>query len=285
MIKEKLSLEHLALLYGRLKAVDTVISEYTFANLYLFREAHRYEVIQDRELFVAGRTYDGMDYIMPVFDVTAIDRAYLDEMIKLHGALFPVDEKWLSLFDKGRYNISSEMGDADYVYTTDKISTYPGKKLHKKRNLLSQFFDNYHHEAYPLLKARRDDAQKVLDLWQEEMGVPPEETDYYPCREALTLQEELILCGGIYYVDKEPAGFILGEEVKPSTFALHFAKGLRKVKGIYQYMYNNCAKVLDTHYDYVNFEQDLGKLPLRQAKSSYVPDMMVQKYRVCLRDE
>jgi hypothetical protein len=33
----------------------------------------------------------------------------------------------------------------------------------------------------------------------------------------------------------------------------------------------------------MNFEQDLGKLELRIAKSSYVPDMMVKKYRVRIK--
>ncbi len=283
MNKEKLSLDHVTLLYGKLKDMDTDISEYTFANLYLFRDVHQYEVIMNSEILIKGVAYDGTPYVMPIFDLQKADRAFLNDLIREHGTLFPIDEEWLKIFDPDIYDFEFLDGDMDYVYTTQKISTYQGKKLHSKRNLLYQFYDTHSHQEYPLLKGRRDDAFRILDMWQDEMGISGKDTDYYPCREAILLQDELILCGGIYYADKEPAGFILGEEINPSMFALHFAKGLRKFKGIYQFMYNNCARVLGTHYEYVNFEQDLGKLPLRQAKSSYIPDKMIRKYRVRLR--
>ena len=65
-----------------------------------------------------------------------------------------------------------------------------------------------------------------------------------------------------------------------TTFSLHFAKGKRKFKGMYQYMYNHFAKILSGQYQYLNFEQDLGKLALRIAKSSYDPNQVLKKYRL-----
>ena len=283
MRTEKLSLAHRDLLYGRFKDVGLKISEYSFANLYLFRSAHDYEVLFDAETFISGKTYDGLRHLMPTSDLHAMDPGYLRDMVGRFDILFPIPEEWLSIFDPGSYTFGFTEGDMDYVFTAEKISTYKGKKLHKKRNLLSQFFNLYSHEAFPLTRERKDDALRVLDGWQDEMQVPAGETDYAACREALLLQEELLLCGGIYYADGQPAGFILGEEISPDMFALHFAKALRKYKGVYQFMYNSCAQVLNTHYTYLNFEQDLDKLPLRQAKSSYVPDIMIKKYRISAR--
>jgi hypothetical protein len=92
-----------------------------------------------------------------------------------------------------------------------------------------------------------------------------------------------VLCGGIYYADGEPAGFVLGEEVNEETFVLHFAKGRTKFKGVYQYMFNTFAKILPPKYKYLNLEQDLDKENLRVFKSSYVPDAMIKKARVKLR--
>jgi hypothetical protein len=43
MRSEILSIEHQDLLSPRLKAVRTALSEYTFANLYLFRKNYEYE--------------------------------------------------------------------------------------------------------------------------------------------------------------------------------------------------------------------------------------------------
>ena len=277
---EKLNLSHKELLHERLRRLQTCVSEYSFANLYLFREAHDYEVLLDKNVFILGSTYDGMRFLMPTEDIRGIELEYLKEMICRYDVLFPIPEEWLPILPAGEFGFSFDEGDMDYVFTVEKISAYPGKKLHSKRNLLQQFLNLYAHEALPLTDDRIDDAVRVLEAWQTESGIPVSETDYGPCMEALRRQGELELCGAMYYVEGEPAGFILGEEINDDMYALHFAKGITRFKGIYQFMFNNFAGVLHAHYRYVNFEQDLGKLPLRQAKSSYIPDLMLKKYRV-----
>ena len=73
MRSERLGMEHKELLQRGLKGLETAISEYSFANLYLFRHDHDYEVLFDKELFIKGRTYDGRTYIMPVFDIRKSD--------------------------------------------------------------------------------------------------------------------------------------------------------------------------------------------------------------------
>jgi hypothetical protein len=76
---------------------------------------------------------------------------------------------------------------------------------------------------------------------------------------------------------------VLGEELNEETFVLHFAKARTKFKGVYQFMFNNFAKILPPKYQYLNLEQDLDKENLRVFKSSYVPDVMLKKARVRLR--
>jgi hypothetical protein len=56
MRSEILGIEHKDLLFPRFKAVHTALSEYTFANLYLFRKNHEYEVLFDKEIFIKGRS-------------------------------------------------------------------------------------------------------------------------------------------------------------------------------------------------------------------------------------
>lgn len=279
---EDLGIKHKNLLYDRLKGIDTKISEYSFANLYLFRKNHRYRVCYGEDIFIEGTTYDDQKYIMPTCDPDKLDLGYLKNIMKDYDFLFPIDEKWLGLFDED-FEYYYKDGDTDYIYTVEKISTFIGRKLHKKRNLLKQFLESYSHEAKPLLNEYVGDAFNILDEWMSDVEESPEKTDYFQCKEALNLMDELIICGIIYYADDEPAGFILGEELNDETFVLHFAKGKRKFKGIYQFIYNNFAKVLPKKYHFLNFEQDLGKTALRIAKSSYVPDYMHKKYRVKLK--
>jgi hypothetical protein len=280
---EKLGIGHKELLSARLKAANTKLSEYTFANLFLFRGNHDYDVVRDRAIFIRGRSYDGATYLMPAGDVRQIDPAYLRDMMQDVDFLFPLPEEWLGHFDPVLFDVSYNKGDADYVYTAEKMSTYKGRNLHKKRNLLKQFLEGHTHDARPLTNDRLVDARSILNEWLETMGGQEEDTDYGPCLEALDRYEELVLCGGIYYADSEPAGFLVGEELNEETFVLHFAKAKVKFKGVYQYMFNNFAKVLPPRYRYLNLEQDLDKENLRVFKSSYVPDALIRKARVSVR--
>jgi hypothetical protein len=194
--------------------------------------------------------------------------------------LFPIPEAWLSLLNSSDYTFEFKEGDMDYIYTVERMSTYRGRKLHKKRNLLKQFTKGYQHEAKPLTIDYAKDAVFILNEWLAESDQASDETDYEPCREALRMFDELVLCGVIYYADHEPAGFVLGEEVNKETFVIHFAKARKKFKGVYQYMFNSFAKVLPVQYRYLNFEQDLEREALRIAKDSYVPEYKLKKFRV-----
>jgi len=283
MRTETLGLHHREVLSPLLRSIAVPLSEYTFPNLYLFRKVHEYRVIFDREVFIAGRSYDGRRYLMPTADVRRLDAGYLREMLKDVDFLFPLPEEWLSAFSPEVFDIMFAEGDADYLYTVEKMSTYAGRKLHKKRNLLKQFHEQYRGEALPLTNDRLHHARAVLEAWLADAGLDAAQTDYEACREALDRYEELVLCGGIYYADGEPAGFVLGEEVNDETFVLHFAKARTKFKGVYQYLFNNFAKILPPKYKYLNLEQDLDKENLRVFKSSYVPDAMLRKARVNLK--
>ena len=283
MQTERLGLQHRELLFPRLRAITDPLSEYCFANLYLFRENHDYEVLLDDHVFIRGRTYDGHTYVMPTEPVGAMGLACLRAALGQAEFLFPIPESWLPRFPPEEFEATFSEGDADYLYTVEKMSTYAGRRLHKKRNLMKQFVESYRHEALPLTDERIADARTVLEHWKEETGLDPAQTDYGPCKEALQLYEELTLCGGIYYAEGEPAGFVLGEEVNDETFVLHFAKARTKFKGVYQFMFNTFARVLPPKYRYLNLEQDLDKENLRVFKSSYVPDAMVKKARVKLR--
>jgi hypothetical protein len=280
---ETLNLIHQPLLADRLKSLGLAISEYSFANLYLFRERHGFEIIQDEELFIRGKGYDGHTYLMPTRDVREMAPDYLEQVAGTVDFLYPVPEEWLAAFPEEVYDRSYSDDDSDYVYLTEKIATYAGKKLHKKKNLLNYFRKHYVHSSEPLTEDRLEDAMSVLNEWQCESGQDEVDTDFAACREALQKSEELILCGGIWYTEGQPSGFILGEELGDDSFALHFAKALTKFKGIYQYIFSSFAGVLPGKYTYLNFEQDLGNIALRQSKASYYPERKTRKYRLSAR--
>ena len=279
--EQSLELSHKTILQPLLQKVKLPISEYSFANLYLFRSAHTYTVITGDTIAIKGTTYDGVRYIMPVMP---LDEEYANTLITLlqpDMCLFPIHHDCLHFFTSKGFTYTYNDGDSDYVYTKEKLASYPGKKLHGKRNLLYQFSSRYTVEVLPLIGENVHDALRIVEAWQKEYG---NDADIAACIEACMLLDELSLCGSIYYVDEKPAAFIIGEAITDDMFAIHFAKAIKDYKGIYQYLYNHCAKALPAHYKYFNFEQDLGLEPLRFAKRSYQPDMIVTKYRVSAKN-
>jgi len=278
---EPLAFHHKDILHQRLKSIPTFLSEYSFANLYLFRQTHQFHLVRDhQEMWITGKAYDGHSFVMPTHDLRTQSLEPLLAFSKDYDFIFPIDEEWLSAFDGKRIAAAFDEGDSDYIYTTEQMSSFKGQKMHGKKNLLNQFLSLYSPEAKPLTKERMGDARDILDAWQEDMAESKEKTDYASCLEAFELYDELVLCGGIYYVDQEPAGLIMGEEFNKKMFTLHFAKGKRKFKGMYQYMFNHFTKMLPHQYTYLNLEQDLGKLALKIAKASYHPEQMLKKYRI-----
>ncbi len=284
MISENLDMTHRELLQDKLYNMKLRLSEFSFANLYLFRKNHEYKVIRDGDcLFITGKTHDKMEFVLPLCEQTEPDIDKMRIMISEYKMLFPIGDCWKKYFPENEFEIFHNEDDSDYIYTVEQMATYSGRHLSSKRNLLKQFHENYTHERKEITLSEIEDIKLILEKWQNEMNLSSDETDFYSAVEALEHMKELRLYGFIYYIDNEPVGYVLGEEIYEDTYALHFAKGLTKYKGIYQFMYNDLAKSFNAKIKYINFEQDLGLQSLRQAKSSYKPDHMGMKYRVRFR--
>jgi uncharacterized protein len=284
MHKTLLDLSHRETVMHALDTASIPFSEYSFTNLYLFRKIHKYHLVDRRGLlFIEGITRDNVQYGMPLFDLSTIDHSTIDTFVADFGMLFPIHERHLHIFDDTRFDYRFNPDDSDYLFTREKIATYPGRNLHKKRNLMKQFLESYSWYTLDLNIDKADHARAILDDWQKSTGKSESETDYLSCREALERIEEFRLRGTLLFVGDDPAGFLLGESVSNDTFALHFAKCNTRYKGIYQFIYNIFAKELCNECRYINFEQDLGIPELRQAKESYQPDAMAHKFRVTLK--
>ena len=282
---ETLEYAHRARLAPILRAKNSYLSEYSFTNAYLFRNPHKYQVaVSDGCTFLHGVTYDNKTYMMPVCPLEIIPTSKLIEMGSHVDFFFPIQEEWLSFFPEDKFSYTFLDGDSDYIYLTERLATMAGRKLAKKRNLLKQYNEGYKIEDYELTLDRFEDAKYILDTWEKDIqSMENHGTDYAETLEALEKMNEFNLRGMISYADNKPSGFVLGEELNDESFALHFAKGIREYKGIYQHLYNAFAQKLISDYKYLNFEQDLGKDTLRQAKSTYYPDEMRKKYRVALK--
>jgi uncharacterized protein len=263
------------LLHPMFQRLAEGISEFTFANIYLFRSAHQYRFsrLVDGSLVILGE--DGAQrFFMSPFGLP--EKPLLNQLMHDHGRMKCVSTTQKPLLQDMGFTVVEDRDNFDYLYLRQELAELTGRKFQKKRNLIKAFVNNYHYEGRPLLDEYLPDALSILEAWRKEhdsLG------DYLAAKEALEKSEELQLCGGIYYADGEPAAYSLGEELACGTsFVIHFEKALNRYKGLYQFINQAFASIISDPYTTLNREQDLGQEGLRHAKLSYRPTGFVVKF-------
>ena len=281
---EPIDLKHHDCLTDRFHQMNLQISDYTFANIYLFRNISNYEFLTiDCGLFISAQNKQRQRYIMPLNDPHDCDIKTFNDILAGRNFLFPVPQEWLHYFPEDKFIISYDESDSDYIYLTENMAGFKGRQYVRHRNHLHQFLSLYRPEGVSLSANNFKDAMYVLREWQNNSKTATDKTDFEQCSEALQKFSGLALWGTIYYIDNKPAGFIIGEALNADTFCLHFAKASTTYHGIYEYMFNDTAKRLQSHYKYLNLEEDMGDKNLRRSKDSYGPELLLKKYRISIR--
>jgi len=270
------------LFHPRFAMLKEGISEFTFAELYLFRNAHSYRIskIGDDLIVVTGkdRGMNEESFFMLPFGLPDTDG--LKRLFGDHACMKAATEEQADVLAGMGFSVSEDRDNFDYLYLKEDLEKLVGRDYHKKKNLVNAFVRDYTYEGRPLLPEYIPDALLVLDEWKRERS-DGDDGDCLASKEALEMADDLVLCGGIYYVDGRPVAFSLGEEIAGgTTWVTHFEKALSGYRGLYQFINMSFASILPDKYTYINREQDLGNEGLRRAKLSYKPYSFVKKFRV-----
>ena len=259
------------------------ISELTFANLFLFRKAHDYRLTMVGDaVVVLGRGWDGASYFLPPLggDIAAA----LHELFGVGLALYGADDQFVAAFlQGGGLEIVPDRDNFDYLHLKEEMALLSGKEYHKKKNRVNYFAVRHRFVSEPYRSAHLEGALALLDDWRRirvVTGPVSVQGEVEGAAEALKLHAELGLSGVVVLVEGEVKGFALGERLNKETAVCHFEKGDLFMDGLSQLLDREFNRLLLTDCRYLNREQDLGDLSLRQSKLSYHPVDMVQKYRV-----
>lgn len=275
----EVSLEMRPVLHPKFQALAEGISEFTFANIYLFRLTHNYRISKlDNGLFViTGRDGDNPFFMLP-FGLP--DENIIRELFNNYHTMKAATARQAEILQKMGYSTREDRDNFDYLYSLEDLVNLTGRKFHKKKNMLNIFIRNNECQAKPLLEEYRDHALQILQQWNDQHHGP---NDVLAAKEALEKMWPLQLCGGIFYIEEQPAAYCLGEELAlGKSFVIHFEKAVLRedFKGIYQYINQAFASILPDKYRTVNREQDLGDPGMRHSKMSYRPVDFVKKYKV-----
>ena len=279
-----LSLEAIYAIKAHLQCLKDGISELTFGSLYFFRNFYKYKISRFNEhtlLFLGEERQKPFFFTIGApLPVSTIRELYRDcAYWKL------ISESYLSnnesLFQNLKALPTEDRDNFDYLYTRLSLSTLSGKQLHKKKNHVNGFLQNYPDFTLKKLDAdTQKDAYKILDIWATEQ-TDLYETDYAAAQQALELPEIANFLGLVLYVQGIPVAWCLAELTVQGTIAVvHFEKARTDFRGSYQYINYAFAQSLPEQVVYINREQDLGDEGLRHAKMSYKPEGFVKKYRL-----
>lgn len=263
------------------------ISEYSFANAFIFRKRHQYVVIQSDPIFLGSLLpppeipiENFTPYLIPTVSPKQLPIERLKKETAKPLVFFPIVDQWLSSIHEPYSKLLSWRAETDYLFQAEKFKTLAGRALSSRRNLLHQLESNYTVHSEPLTKENSKDATKVLEQWQGQHKQGKEETDYFACVDALEFFDRLNLFGRVCYADGEPVGFSIGELLTPQTALIHLTKYTHDVKGVVPFLYHDFALHLPEGVEWINLEEDMGIESLRQAKSAYAPDLLIPKWSI-----
>ena len=169
----------------RLRRGREALSEFSFANLYLFRGVHRYHWRGGAWPALRGLTYDGCSHVLPLFDAAIAPVAVLHSLLDETDCLFPLLASQAAQLGPAFASEARE-ADTDYLYPADNFRHLRGPVLRKKRAQLQRLVA----EAGPPTCAPVDAdripaALAVLAGWLADRGKARDDADAGPCREAL----------------------------------------------------------------------------------------------------
>lgn len=186
----------------------------------------------------------------------------------------------------GRFDISEERDLAEYVYFTEKMSEFSGKKLRKRRQEVAKFFEEYG-DRVEIKLIEKSDHEDIIQFEKEWVVFNSETHDeaallieQVEIKRQLSVFDELHLSGIILRIDGEVHGFGYGTKLNDDCFDAIIEKGDRGIPNIYKVLRRESVRMCALDCTYINLEEDVGSEGLRNLKLAYQPEYLISKYIV-----
>jgi len=277
-----------------LKAFKPETSEFTFTNLFIWRSHYKFQwsVYKDWLVIVSLEGEYGTYTMEPIGpsprdEVTRLVLEWMrGEKNEKNPRIERADEKIIREIE-GMKGISIEptRDHFDYVYLRDDLVNLVGNKYRSKRNHINQLLRTYSYQYSDLAPDHIQDCIALQEKWcilrrcEDDLDLLGE---WDAVKEILKSYTSLEVQGAVITIENKVVAFTIGQMLNDDTAVVHIEKADPEIAGLYpvinqQFCENNWKNV-----KYINREQDLGIPGLREAKLSYYPDHMVQKFRVTL---
>lgn len=245
--------------------------------------------IQHKTLFLKFLETDGKVYYMMPIGPMPINEAIniLQADAKASNIPFQMKgitvEMWEMISNKmpNQFKYIHERNNDEYIYLSSKLISLSGKKLQSKRNHINRFkIDNPDWQYFPITsKKDLSECVTMLNEWEniKEDKDRSLQYDYIATRLMLEHFDELQLTGGAIRVNGKIIAFTIGEKLTEDTFVVHVEKAFGEINGAYTIINQQFIEHEASKFKYINREEDMGLEPLRKAKLSYQPDILLEE--------
>jgi len=293
---KEISLEDASFFNDLFKAYPPENSELTFTNLFMWRNYYRFTwTLWDGFVCIMARPIRHKPFFLPpVGDYTESLKKQIRACIThlrsqgFDGAVERVPEKLIEqhFSDDQEFEPVIDRDNADYVYYCEDLIKLPGNRYHRKKNQISHFKKRYDFQYRPLSPELVPQCLALETHWCDLKHcdlVPSLSGEEKAIHEALAHIDSLRFRGGTIVIDDNIEAFTLGEALNQDTAVIHIEKANPAFEGLYQTLNQIFIEREYASFTYVNREQDLGEEGLRQAKQSYLPHHLVNKYTLRLK--
>ncbi|MCB5259428.1 MAG: phosphatidylglycerol lysyltransferase domain-containing protein [Candidatus Cloacimonetes bacterium] len=254
--------------------------DYTITNLIAWGKiySNKYLIYKER-LVIFNPKYQYIlfpigEYLEPkeLAELVALFRKYYPESNLI---LYPHDYAELKPNIYDYFDVYEDRDWADYIYSTESMVQLRGKKLAKKKNLISQFMRAY--PEYKVMKISNDRLPYIMKFthkWRRERSAEGIYlmSEFKAIENTIDNWDKLPVEGLIICLRQKIVAYSIFSQQTPDMVTVHFEKFDPDKKGSAQVITWETARYLEGRYKWINREQDVGLDGLKQAKMSYVPD-------------
>ena len=264
--------------------------DFSFTNMYAWNTKFKTQYdIQHKTLFLKFLETDGKVYYMMPIGPMPINEAIniLQADAKASNIPFQMKgitvEMWEMISNKmpNQFKYIHERNNDEYIYLSSKLISLSGKKLQSKRNHINRFkIDNPDWQYFPITsKKDLSECVTMLNEWEniKEDKDRSLQYDYIATRLMLEHFDELQLTVGAILVNGKIIAFTIGEKLTEDTFVVHVEKAFGEINGAYTIINQQFIEHEASKFKYINREEDMGLEPLRKAKLSYQPDILLEE--------
>lgn len=291
-------------------SMNSLASEYSFYGYLVWQKKYDFDVLNfDNSIVIQVKKKNA--YRFPMVTANGNTNFFSDELVKKElistiQQMIQVanSEKKTLVFDRitleqkefleenfdSQFSFEIMRGDFDYLYDINSLCTLFGRKLSKKRNHVNGFLATY--SDWKIEEISNKNINSLLDF-SEKWYESKLKDDYEFAKENLLYEQDAVRIfvpqieflradGIILYVNGKIAGFTVGQRLGLDAYDTVFEKADDKIRGSYNILNREFARYLKNKYPdlkYINRESDIDHLGLRQSKLSYMPQILLEKFK------